>query len=71
MREQGITLHRDEGSGALTGTWQQKGKSHTLWYADATTLALWRDAFGGAFAGIDLFRLAGNSLQDLRDQLLR
>ena len=34
---------RDKESRALYFTYEEKGKAHTVWYADELTLAFWRN----------------------------
>lgn len=61
----GAEASRDPGSGALTATYIAEGETHTLWYADAQTLATWRDVCReSGFTSFDLFRLGGNNLTD-------
>lgn len=68
IREQNVQMVRDMRSGALSGSYAQGARTHTLWMADAMTLSLWRDLFAGdGFAGFDLFRLGGNDLEDLTE----
>jgi len=60
----GVTPTRDAASGALTAEYSLDGAAHTLWYADSQTLLAWQERTAD-FAGFDLFRLGGNSLNDL------
>lgn len=62
---------RDQASGVLTATYTQDGETHEVWFADASTLSLWRDtckAFG--FTAFDLFRLGGNDVSDWENAFL-
>lgn len=62
---------RDADSGAMTATYVADGETHVIWYADAQTLALWRDTcMENGFTAFDLFRLGGNDLADWDDALL-
>ena len=65
------TPTRDANSAALTATFTADGETHEVWYADAQTLAAWRDACAAyGFTGFDLFRLGGNDLEDWQSVLL-
>ena len=54
---------RDGGSGALYFTYRDGDEKHTVWYADAQTLADWRGVIlqTDADAGFDLWRVGGNT----------
>ena len=65
-----ITPTRDLASGALYSVFRLDDTEHTVWYADAETLAIWAEATAG-FAGVDLFRLGGNNLDDWRACLIQ
>lgn len=56
---------RDEASGALHFAYtDDAGASHTVWYADAETIAFWTGALQGeGELSIDLWRLGGNDLR--------
>lgn len=65
MTEKNVQPVRDPGSGTLTGTYTDESGSHTVWYADAQTLALWKQTVRKhGFVQIDLFRMGGNDLTD-------
>lgn len=66
----GAQAQRDENSGVLRAEFTDDGQHHEVWYADATTLALWRDIcreYG--FEGFDLFCLGGNYIDDWEAEL--
>ena len=70
LRSKGLTCERDEASGVLFVNWMQDGKSMSMWYADGTTLAIWRDAMKEkGYTHFDLFDLDGNLADDLKDHL--
>lgn len=61
----GVAPSRDAGSDALNAVYQADGMSHEIWYADAATLAAWRDSCAVyGYTAFDLFRLGGNDLTD-------
>ena len=56
----GAEPSRDEASGALSFSYDDSGTSHTIWYADETTLTSWAERLQGDDGGlpsIDLWRL--------------
>ncbi len=64
--ERGVTesgVQRDGESAALTFTYfDAAGLTHTVWYADETTLLFWRSlALEAGYTGFDLFLLDGNA----------
>lgn len=65
LDEAGAEPIRDEKSGALTAVYVSEEETHEVWFADAATLAIWRDTCAAAsFVSFDLFRLGGNDLFD-------
>ena len=65
-----VTPTRDAASAVLTAAYTQDGATHTVWYADAQTLAAWRAVCEGyGFTDFDLFRLGGNDLTDWQSKL--
>lgn len=70
LRQYGVEPERDEDSGALFGTYAGADGLHTVWYADGSTLALWRQTVQKwGFEKFDLFRLGGNDWKDLNRSL--
>lgn len=63
-----LACSRDEGSGALHAVQTDaNGVTSELWYADAETLAIWRDrALDAGFRSFSFFRLGGNVSEDLK-----
>ena len=60
-----VQPERDPASGALYASYDAAGETHTVWYADGATLALWRDTCAAeGFTSFDLFCLGGNDLND-------
>ena len=61
--ENDVKTKRDGDSGALYFTYRDGEEKHTVWYADAQTLAVWRDVIlaADADAGFDLWRVGGNT----------
>lgn len=71
LQDCGVKPTRDLASGALYAVYTYEDVTHTLWYADAATLATWRAAVAKCgFDSIDLFRLGGNDLEDWKEKLL-
>ena len=55
------TAERDEGSRALHFTYKKGTEEHTVWYADAETLAYWENlAQALGFKRISIWRLGGS-----------
>ncbi len=66
----GVTPERDPESGVLHACFMEDGALCDLWYADGTTLALWRDLCAEyGYTSFDLFRLGGNDLSDMEDSI--
>ncbi len=66
----GVTPTRDADSGALFFEYGQVGDVSTVWYADATTLQMWRDqALESGYAYFDLFSAGGNTVEDWQEML--
>ena len=60
-----VTPQRDADSGALNAAYTADGETHEVWYADAATLALWRDTcVQNGYTASDLFCLGGNNLDN-------
>lgn len=65
-----VKPERDPDSGGLFGSYEDASGLHTIWYADGTTLALWRETVRKwGFTEYDLFRLGGSNLNDLSRSL--
>lgn len=62
---------RNADSGALCAIYDFDGETHEVWYADAETLAIWRDTcVKNGYSSFDFFRLGGNDLNDWKCELL-
>lgn len=62
---------RDADSGALCAIYDFDGETHEVWYADAETLAIWRDTcVQNGFSSFDFFRLGGNDVNDWKSELI-
>ncbi len=61
--ESGVKTKRDGDSSALYFTYRDGDEKHTVWYADAQTLAAWRGVIlqTDADARFDLWRVGGNT----------
>lgn len=56
---------RDDSSQALYFSYENAGEKHTVWYADARTLAYWQElAQSVGFKRLSIWRLGGNELQN-------
>lgn len=68
VRDDGIVCSRDENSGVLHAEFTDRsGAKSEIWYADAETLAIWRDrALDAGYNSVSIFRLGGNDSEDLK-----
>ena len=66
-----VQPERDPASGVLYAAYDVDGETHTVWYADGATLALWRDTCAAeGFTAFDLFCLGGNDLSDWQQSFI-